>query len=54
LTRTPIILKDQADNETLKEKDNQDCKGTKQEAKPIRGTAAFVNKLIESAEIEVL
>ena len=53
LTRTPIIIKDHADNETLKEKDNEYSKESKQEVKPIRGTASFVDKLIESAEIEV-
>ena len=54
LTRTPIILKEQAENDTQKEKLSQDCKETTQEVKPIRGAASFEDKLIQSAEMEVL
>ena len=55
MTRTPILLKTQGnEGEAQKEEEQATCFEKETETiKPIRGTAAFVDKLVESAEIEV-
>merc|ERR1711981_1071612 len=54
LTRTPIILKEQADKKILQKTDNNDCEKGEKETKPMRGSAAFVDKLMKSDEVEEL
>ena len=54
MTRTPIILKEQADKKIFQKTENSDCQKGDKEAKPMRGSAAFVDKLEESDEVEVL
>lgn len=55
LPRTPIVLKAQDDNEKApnpKEVTSDECQN--ETRKPLRGTAAFADKLAESVEIEEL
>jgi len=52
LPRTPIILKDVLDEKSDVKEDT--AKETKEPAKPTRGSAAFVEKLEETAKIEEL
>jgi len=56
LPRTPIVFKNQDDNEkTQKEKERKGCVENEEKTKkPKRGTATFVHKLVESTEIEEL
>ena len=54
LTRTPIVLKNQ-DNDTTEKENGIKGLGKNEDVtpKPKRGMAAFVDKLVESTEIEV-
>ena len=52
LTRTPIILKEELEDEKSQEK-KESMKENIDSEKPTRGTAAFVNRLQETAEMEV-
>lgn len=53
LTRTPIILKEELEDEKSQEK-KESMKENIDSEKPTRGTAAFVNRLQETAEMEEL
>ena len=54
LTRTPIVLKTQNDQEEVTERKNEgNSKIEKEKIKPMRGTAGFADKVLHSSEIEV-
>lgn len=56
LTRTPIVLKSQDNNDTTEKENGIKGLGKNEDVtpKPKRGMAAFVDKLVESTEIEEL